>query len=269
MAEIHSTAIVEGNVSLASGVVIGAYCVIKGNVNIGENTIVYPHVCIEGNTTIGKECAIFSFASIGSKPQDYKYHGESTEIIIGDGNIIREYVTISPGTKHGGGITKVGNKNFFMISSHIGHDVVVGNNCTIANNVPLGGHVVLGDNITIGGNSAVHQFVCIGSYAMVGGMVGVKENIMPFALATPCNGSNYAGVRGVNIIGLKRNGFTKEDIQSISTCFDVLRKDGTIADKILKFNNDNKNVQEVINFIKHSQEMQGSKGLAPFVRDGS
>jgi UDP-N-acetylglucosamine acyltransferase len=267
MSQIHGTAIVESTVQIGNNIKIGAYCVIKGNVKIGNNTILHSHVCVEGNTTIGENCEFFPFSSIGSKPQDYKFHNEETFLEIGSGNVIREYVTINPGTQHGGGLTKIGNNNFLMISSHIGHDATVGNNCTIANNVPLGGHVVLEDFITIGGNSAVHQFVRIGSYSMVGGMVGVKENIIPFSLVTPCVGSVYGGIRGVNIVGLKRKGFSKEDIHTITKAFDTLHTDDPMEEKIHKLDISNQHLQHIINFIRQSQKMEHSKGLAPFVKE--
>ena len=262
--EIHNTAIIENSVKLAEGVHIGPYCILKGNVFIGKNTVLHSHVCIEGNTTIGENCEIFPFSCIGSKPQDYKFHNEVTYLEIGNNNIIREYVTINPGTKHGGGLTKIGNNNMLMISSHVGHDAIIGNNCTIANNVPLGGHVVIEDYVIIGGNSAVHQFVRIGSYSMVGGMVGVKENIIPFALVTPCTNSVYAGIRGVNIIGLKRKGFTKDNIQEITKCFEILEKEDAIENKINALSNGHY-TQMIIDFIRKSQTMEHSKGLAPFI----
>jgi UDP-N-acetylglucosamine acyltransferase len=266
LATVHATAIIEGNVRLDEGVEIGAYCYISGNITIGKNTAIKHHVSIEGNTTIGENCEIFQFASIGSKPQDYKFKNEETFLEIGSRNIIREYVTINPGTGFGGGLTKIGNSNLLMISSHIGHDCIVGNNCTIANNVPLGGHVVMEDYITIGGNAAIHQFVKIGSHAMIGGMVGVKENIIPFALVTPCDNSIYGGIRGVNLVGLKRRGFEKSEIQEIMKAYDILSGEDSFEVKANILTKGGDHSQKIAQFVKESQVMEHSKGLAPFTK---
>lgn len=267
MASIHHTAIVESSVKLDEGVSVGPYSILKGNVEIGSETVIHSHVCIEGNTKIGHHCEIFPFASIGSKPQDHKFHGETTYLEIGDHNIIREYVTINPGTEHGGGITKIGNHNLLMISSHIGHDCQIGSNCTIANNVPIGGHAILEDHVIIGGNSAIHQFIMIGEGAMIGGMVGVKENIIPFSLVTPCNSSVYGGIRGINIIGLKRRGITKEEIQYISDAFSELESSKPLKEKVANLSLSNKYTRHIADFINKSQTMEHSKGLAHFIKD--
>ena len=266
MEKIHKTAIIGENVHLDDDVEIGAYCCISGNVKIGKNTIIRNHVSIEGNTTIGANCEIFPFASIGSKPQDYKFQNEETFLEIGDNNLIREHVTMNPGTSFGGGITKVGNNNMFMMSSHIGHDCIVGNYCTIANNVPLGGHVTLEDYVVIGGNAAIHQFVRIGSYAMIGGMVGVKENIIPFALVTPCLDSVYGGIRGVNIVGLKRRGFEKSDIYEIMQAYEILTSHNSFEEKADAIERGGIYSKKIAEFIKVSQSMESSKGLAPFIK---
>ncbi len=266
MAVVHETAIISGNVQLEEGVEVGAYCYISGNITIGKNTIIKHHTSIEGNTTIGENCEIFQFASIGSKPQDYKFKNEATFLEIGNGNVIREYVTINLGTAFGGGITKVGNNNLFMISSHVGHDCIVGNNCTIANNVPLGGHVTLEDYVTIGGNAAIHQFIKIGSYSMIGGMVGVKENIIPFALVTPCENSIYGGIRGANIVGLKRRGFEKSDIQEIIKAYETLSGEESFEIKAEILQNGGIHSQRIAKFVKESQSMEHSKGLASFTK---
>ena len=180
---IHKTAIIDPKAKISSNITIGAYSVIGPDVEIDENTIIHSHVNISGHTKIGKENKIFPFASIGSDPQDLKYNGEETRLIIGDKNTIREYVTINPGTKGGGGKTLIGDNCLFMISSHVAHDCLVGNNVIIANNVPLGGHATIEDNVVIGGNSAVQQFTRIGRLAMIGGMTGVLKDVAPFGLS--------------------------------------------------------------------------------------
>ena len=179
---IHKTAIIDSKSKVSSSVKIGPYTVIGPNVEIGEDVIIHSHVNISGNTKIGDGTIIFPFASIGNVPQDLKYKGEDTKLEVGKNNKIREYVTISPGTEGGGGLTKIGDNCLFMISSHIAHDCNVGNNVIIANNVPLGGHVTIEDNVVIGGNSAVQQFTRIGKLAMVGGMTGVLHDVIPYGL---------------------------------------------------------------------------------------
>ena len=178
---IHKTAIVDPKSKISSNVEVGAYSVIGPNVEVGENTIIQSHVSIVGNTKIGRKNKIYPFASIGNDPQDLKFNGEDTKLEIGDNNKIREYVTINPGTKGGGGITKIGNGCLFMVSSHIAHDCLVEDNVILANNVPLGGHAHIEQNVIIGGNSAVQQFTRVGKFAMIGGMCGVVRDIIPYA----------------------------------------------------------------------------------------
>ena len=195
---IDKTAIINQNAKVHSSVKIGPFTVIGPNVEIDENVVIHSHVNISGNTKIGKGNVFYPFASIGNDPQDLKYNGEDTSLIIGDNNKFREYVTVNPGTIGGGGITKIGNNCLFMISSHVAHDCNVGNNVIIANNVPLGGHVTLEDNVVIGGNAAVQQFTRIGQMAMIGGMTGVLHDVIPYGLST----GNRNSLQGLNLIGL-------------------------------------------------------------------
>ena len=204
---IHKTAIIDSKAKISTSAKIGAYSVIGPNVEIGDNTIIHSQVNISGNTKIGIGNKIYPFAAIGNDPQDLKFDGEETKLVIGDNNKIREYVTIHPGTVGGGGITKIGNNCLLMISSHIAHDCNIGNNVVIANNVPLGGHVTIEDSVVIGGNSAVQQFTRIGRLAMIGGMTGVLKDVIPFGLSF--GNRNY--LRGINIIGLKRKKYDKKD----------------------------------------------------------
>jgi len=207
---IHSTSIIDKNAKISSNVKIGPYSVIGPNVEISENVEIHSHVNISGNTKIGSETKIYPFASIGTDPQDLKFKGEKNNLIIGKKNTIREYVTINPGTRDGGGITKIGNNCLLMISSHIAHDCIVGNNVVIANNVPLGGHVIIEDGVIIGGNSAVQQFTRIGRLAMIGGMTGVLKDVIPFGLSF--GNRNY--LKGLNLIGLRRNKYENKKCQS-------------------------------------------------------
>ena len=245
---IHKTAIIDPKAKIASNVIIGAYTVIGPDVEINENTIINSHVSISGKTLIGKKNKIYPFSSIGNDPQDLKYEGEKTKLIIGDNNIIREYVTINPGTTGGGGETKIGNNSLFMISSHIAHDCVVGDNVIIANNVPLGGHAIIEDNVVIGGNSAVQQFTRVGKMAMIGGMTGVLHDVIPYGLST----GNRNSLQGLNLIGLRRAKFENKDILGLSEVYKQIFSTKNLTENINKLNssqNNNPLVKNVIEFI--------------------
>jgi UDP-N-acetylglucosamine acyltransferase len=245
---IHKTAIIDSKTKIASNVKIGAYSVIGPDVEVNENTIIHSHVSISGETIIGKENKIYPFASIGNDPQDLKYNGEKTELIIGDNNTIREYVTINPGTIGGGGKTKIGNNCLFMISSHVAHDCIVGDNVIIANNVPLGGHAIIEDNVVIGGNSAVQQFTRIGKMAMIGGMTGVLHDVIPYGLST----GNRNSLQGLNLIGLRRAKFENKDILELSDVYKKIFATKNINENISKLNGsfqENSLVKNVIDFI--------------------
>jgi len=245
---IHKSAIVDVKAKIASSAKIGPYCVIGPNVEIGENATIHSHVNISGNTTIGKNNKIYPFASIGNDPQDLKYNGEETKLIIGDNNKIREYVTINPGTEGGGGLTKIGNNCLFMISSHIAHDCYVGNNVIIANNVPLGGHVVIEDNVVIGGNSAVQQFTRVGKMAMIGGMTGVLYDVIPYGLST----GNRNTLQGLNLIGLRRAKFNNKEILGLTDAYKEIFATKNLSENISKLNGafkENPLVKNVIEFI--------------------
>ena len=245
---IDKTAIIDQNAKVHSSAKIGPYTVIGPNVEVGENVKIHSHVNISGNTVIGKDNRIYPFASIGSDPQDLKYTGEETKLIIGNNNKIREYVTINPGTQGGGGITKIGNNCLFMISSHIAHDCYVGNNVIIANNVPLGGHAIIEDNVVIGGNSAVQQFTRIGKMAMIGGMTGVLHDVIPYGLST----GNRNILNGLNLIGLRRAKFDNKDILGLSEAYKEIFATKNLTENISKLNGvfkENHLVKNVIDFI--------------------
>ena len=245
---IHKTAIVDTKAKVSSNVKIGPFTLIGPNVEINENTIIHSHVNISGHTKIGKENKIYPFASIGNDPQDLKYNGEETKLVIGDKNTIREYVTINPGTLGGGRVTRIGNNCLFMISSHVAHDCLVGNNVIIANNVPLGGHAIIEDNVVIGGNSAVQQFTRIGKMAMIGGMTGVLHDVIPYGLST----GNRNSLQGLNLIGLRRAKFENKDILGLSEAYKEIFATKNIVENISKLNGsfqDNPLVKEVIEFI--------------------
>ena len=245
---IDKTAIINQNAKVHSSVKIGPFTVIGPNVEIDENVVIHSHVNISGNTKIGKGNVFYPFASIGNDPQDLKYNGEDTSLIIGDNNKFREYVTVNPGTIGGGGITKIGNNCLFMISSHVAHDCNVGNNVIIANNVPLGGHVTLEDNVVIGGNAAVQQFTRIGQMAMIGGMTGVLNDVIPYGLST----GNRNSLQGLNLIGLRRAKFENKDILGLSEAYKEIFATKNINENISKLNGsfqENPLVKNVIEFI--------------------
>jgi len=245
---IHKTAIIDPKAKISSNITIGAYSVIGPDVEIDKNTIIHSHVNISGYTKIGKENKIYPFASIGNDPQDLKYNGEETRLIIGDKNTIREYVTINPGTIGGGGKTLIGDNCLFMISSHIAHDCLVGNNVILANNVPLGGHAIIEDNVVIGGNSAVQQFTRIGKMAMIGGMTGVLNDVIPYGLST----GNRNCLQGLNLIGLRRSKFENKEILGLSEAYKEIFATKNIIENISNLNisfKENVLVKEVIKFI--------------------
>jgi UDP-N-acetylglucosamine acyltransferase len=244
---IHETAIINSKTKIGKNVQIGPYCVIGPNVEIGDNTIIQSHVNIDGNTKIGRYNKIYPFVSFND-PQDLKYKGESTNLIIGDNNKIREYVTINPGTESGGSKTIIGNNCLFMIGSHIAHDCNVGNNVIIANNVPLGGHVIIEDNVVIGGNSAVQQFTRIGKMAMIGGMTGVLHDVIPYGLST----GNRNSLQGLNLIGLRRANYENKEILGLSEAYKEIFSTKNFIENIKKLNisyQENQLVKNVINFI--------------------
>ncbi|MCK5284432.1 MAG: acyl-ACP--UDP-N-acetylglucosamine O-acyltransferase [Alphaproteobacteria bacterium] len=242
---IHPTAIIEDGAKIADGVEIGAYCVIGAEVNLGKNVVLKSHVVIEGRTSIGEGSIIYPFASLGTSPQDLKFDGEKSILEIGKNNVIREYVTMNPGTKTGVMRTVVGDNNLFMMSSHIAHDCVIGSNVIMANNATLGGHVKVGDYAILGGLCAVHQFARIGSYAIIGGMSGVESDVIPFGRVK----GDRAYLAGLNLIGLERRGFSKDKIRNLQRAFNQLFADeGTMEQRIESVSMDFAN-DDAINLI--------------------
>jgi UDP-N-acetylglucosamine acyltransferase len=216
MYQIHPSSIISDNVTLGNNVIIGPHCYLNGNISIDDNTKLKSHVVVSGKTNIGKNNIFFPFSNIGCDPQDLKYEGEESSLNIGDGNIFRENVTISKGTKDGGMKTNIQNNNLFMTGVHIAHDCLIGNNNIFVNQVTLGGHVNIMNNVVVGGLSAIIQFVTIGSYSMIGGMSGIDKNVVPFSLAL----GNRAKLRGLNLVGIRRNNFTKIEISRINEIHD-------------------------------------------------
>lgn len=256
MPSIHPTAVVDAKAQIAETVSIGPFCVVGGNVVLGEGVELVSHVVVDGRTTIGDKTRIFPFASIGLQPQDLKYHGEPSTLEIGCNNQIREYVTIQPGTEGGGMITRVGDNCLFMASAHVAHDCIVGNNVIMANNATLAGHVVVGECAFLGGLSAVHQFVRIGKHAMVGGMSGVEADIIPFGMVI----GNRAHLNGLNIVGLRRRGFSRDQIHALRNAYrQLFGPEGTLQERLSDVEEqfaDNAVVMEIVAFIRSESSRQ-------------
>jgi len=243
---IHPTAVIDSGAEIDSGVKIGPYCVIKDNVHIKTGTVLYSHVTIEPYTTIGSDCTIFQHAAIGAVPQSLKFKGEKTEVRIGRGTIVREFVTIHRGTEFGGGITEIGEENFLMAYTHIAHDCKTGRRVIFANNATLAGHITIGDFATVGGLVAVHQFVRIGDYAFVGGKSAVVKDIPPYVIAS----GDRAKLYGLNYVGLKRNNFSQETIATLKKTYRILFRLGlTINEGIERVKAEVDPIPEVLNFI--------------------
>ena len=217
---IHKTAIVDIKAKISDDVEIGPYCIIGPEVEIGSNSVLHSHVNIVGNTKIGENNLIYPFSSIGTPPQDLKYNGEKNSLIIGNNNKFREYVNINPGTEQGGGITKIGDNNLFMVYCHVAHDCLISNNIVLANNVQVGGHVTIQNNAIVGGSCAIHQFSRIGEYAMIGGMTGVLSDVIPFGLSM----GNRNNLMGLNLIGLRRSKVANENIKKIQLAYELIFK---------------------------------------------
>ena len=250
---IHSSSVIDKKAKIGNNVKVGPFCYIGPNVELQQDVELISNVHIEGNTKIGKGTKIFPFASIGTMPQDLKFRGESNSVLIGENNMIREYVTINPGTEGGGGKTIIGNNCLFMISSHIAHDCKVGNSVVIANNVPLGGHVTLEDSVVIGGNSAVQQFTRIGRLAMIGGMTGVLKDVIPFGLSF--GNRNY--LQGINLIGLRRKKYENKKILELDIAYKKIFSSEKLHENLAKINGEFKEndlVKEVIDFIEKDKK---------------
>jgi UDP-N-acetylglucosamine acyltransferase len=222
MAHIHPTAIIEPGAQLGETTRVDAYSIVRGNVGIGEGTHIGPHCVIEGRTQIGRDNRIFQFCSIGAAPQDKKYAGEPTELVIGERNTIREFCTFSLGTVQDGGVTRVGSDNLMMAYVHVAHDCRIGDQTILANCVQLAGHVHLGDWVIVGGLSGVHQFVKVGAHAMVGFSSAVSQDVPPFIMAD----GNPLAVRGFNVEGLRRRGFGAERIGVVKQMHRLLYRSG-------------------------------------------
>lgn len=249
-AQIHPTAIVESGARLGAGVKIGPYCLVGPEVTLGDGCELISHVVVAGHTTIGPRTRIFPFASIGHQPQDLKFKGEPSKLTIGSDCLIREGVTMNPGTAGGGLETVVGNNCAFLANSHVGHDCRVGNNVVFSNNVMLAGHCTVGDYAILGGGAAVIQFARIGAHAFLGGMSGLENDLIPYGMAV----GNRAHLSGLNIIGLQRRGFSRETIHDLRRAYRLLfAAEGTLKERLddvaAEFES-HPLVQEIVAFIR-------------------
>ena len=250
---IHKTAIVDIKAKISDNVEIGPYCIIGPEVEIGSNSVLHSHVNIVGNTKIGENNLIYPFSSIGTPPQDLKYNGEKNSLIIGNNNKFREYVNINPGTEQGGGITKIGDNNLFMVYCHVAHDCLISNNIVLANNVQVGGHVTIQNNAIVGGSCAIHQFSRIGEYAMIGGMTGVLSDVIPFGLSM----GNRNNLTGLNLIGLRRSKVSNENIKKIQLAYNNIFKSAGFRENIENLNQDLKNneyVKKILDFLNSDKK---------------
>ena len=220
MPQVHPTALVDPAARLADDVEVGPFCIVGSGVSLGRGVRLTSHVVVAGLTEIGEDCEVHAFASLGGPPQHLAHKGEPTRLVIGARNVIREHVTMNAGTALGRGVTTVGSDGFFMASSHVAHDCVVGDHVVLANNATLGGHVQMGDHVFMGGLSAVHQWSRIGRHAFVGGLAPVTKDVIPYALV-----GNDAHLEGMNLVGLKRRGFSRETINDLRAAYRLLFAD--------------------------------------------
>jgi UDP-N-acetylglucosamine acyltransferase len=252
--KIHPQAIVAASAKLGAGVQIGPYAVVGEHVELGDGCVLHPHAAVTGPSKFGKNNVFYSFSAIGGDPQDYTFGGERTELLVGDGNIFREYVTVSRGTKKGGGKTSLGEGNFLLAYSHIGHDCVIGSHTLLVNGATLAGHVIVEDFATIGAFSPVHQFCRIGRYAYIGASTVITQDVPPFSkIVTERETKSF----GINSVGLERNGFSPERLQKLKRAYRLLLRAKLNTSQALaemrKSLGDSADVQELIKFIESAE----------------
>jgi UDP-N-acetylglucosamine acyltransferase len=252
--KIHPTALVDPGAQLGQGVEVGPFTIIEDKVVIGEGTWIDSHVTIRSHTVIGRNNKIFSYASIGAEPQDLTYNDEPTQLIIGDGNLIREFVTFHRGSVKGGGVTTIGNEGMFMAYVHIAHDCRIGDHVVMANTATLSGHVIVEDWASMSGFSAVHQFARLGAHSFVGAMCGVGKDVPPFCMVA----GNRASLKGLNAVGLRRRGFSPETLAGIKQAYRILfRNSGSTLTENTKAVEGElghlKEVRHLIDFLRSSE----------------
>ena len=257
MSRIHPTAIIEPGATIAYSAEIGPYCIVGSKVELKDRAQLLSHVVVAGNTVIGEGTVIHSFAAIGTPPQDLKYKGEPSRLVIGARNIIREHVTINPGTEGGGMETRIGDDCLLMVGVHIGHDCRIGNRVIMANNATLAGHVTLGDQVLIGGLSAVHQFVRVGVHAVIGGMTGVEHDVIPYGSVMGERGH----LAGLNLVGMKRGKMERETIHALRNAYKLIfeQAEGTLAERVENVAHQfsgTRAVMEMVEFIRGESKRQ-------------
>ncbi len=256
--KIDPRAIVEKGAELGENVTVGPFAIIESGAIVGDNTYVGPGVIIKKHAIIGKNNKFFAYSSIGEIPQDLKYHGEDSKLIIGDNNTFREFVTINIGTEGGGGVTRIGNGNLFMAYVHVAHDCIVGNNNVFSNLAALAGHVIVGNYVGVGGMSGVHQFVHIGDYAYIGGGSMVAQDVVPFVLVA----GNRAVVKGINSTGLQRRGFSDERLSIIRKLFNIFFKSNlTVKEAIKKIKEELPQTEDVKMFVEFVERDTSGRGF--------
>ncbi|MEO5335563.1 MAG: acyl-ACP--UDP-N-acetylglucosamine O-acyltransferase [Magnetospirillum sp. WYHS-4] len=247
---IHPTALIDAGAAIGENVSIGPFCTVGPHVVLEDGVSLVSHVVVGGRTRIGANSRVCPFASIGSPPQDLKYRGEPSELTIGRNNVIREHVTMNPGTEGGGMLTSVGNDCLFMMGAHVAHDCRIGDHVILVNSATLGGHVTIEDWAIVGGLSAVHQFVRIGKHAMIGGCSGIENDVIPYGSVT----GNRAKLQGLNIVGLKRRNFTREQIHDLRRAYRlVFAEEGTLAERledVAELFKDHEPVMDILDFIR-------------------
>ncbi len=248
---IHPTAIISKNADIDESVDVGPYCIVEGNVTIRKGTKLLSHVIVQGRTEIGENCTISPFCSLGGPPQDISYKEEDTALVVGNNNTIKEYVTMNRGTTHGGGVTTIGDHNFIMAYAHIAHDCTVGSNIIMANCATLAGHVEVADSVNFAGLCAVHQFCRIGKFAFISGLTGVPKDVPPFMIAAGSRAKLY----GLNVVGLERRGFSREEISKLKKAYRILFRSALPLNtslKIIQEELDGENIKELVQFIESS-----------------
>lgn len=257
MPDVHSSAVIAPEASLADSVKIGPFCVVGPHVTLGEDVVLHSHAVVEGHTTIGARTQVFPFASIGHQPQDLKFGGEVTRVLIGSDTIIREHVTINPGTQGGRQQTVVGDNCMLMVGAHVAHDCIVGDRVILVNNATLGGHVVIGENTIVGGLAAIHQFVRVGRDVMIGGMSGVENDVIPYGMVM----GERASLNGLNLVGMKRRGHERSNIVALQDAYKKLfLEPGNFADRLDDMENEESDcepIRDVLTFIQG----ESSRGL--------
>ncbi len=258
MTQIHPTAIVDREVELGAGVSVGPYSIIQGRVVIGPGTQIGPHVVIKEFTTIGARCRIFQFAAVGEIPQDLKFQGEESQLIIGDDNTIREFATMHRGTGGGGGLTSIGNHNLFMAYTHVAHDCHVGHGVIMSNAATLAGHIRVEDHAILGGLSAVHQFGRVGRHAFIGGCSAVHRDVPPYAMAV----GNRAKLVGLNLVGMKRAGFSEATLHALKRAYEILfLSEMNLKEAIGRLRQEFPHIPEIQNLLNFLETSE--RGLLP------